>query len=282
MRNNSLKISIVTVCYNAVATIEATMRSVLDQTYDNIEYIIIDGGSTDGTVDIIRRYVDDSNYGDRVAHWVSEPDQGIYDAMNKGIAAATGDYINFMNSGDTFYNSAVIEDVFSEKQTSDVIFGDTWRISKNYNFRQLNLPLSDFNKTLPFCHQSSFAKVDLMKKYGFDTSFRSAADYNFFYKLWTGGYRFKHIPILISIFDGRDGFSAVNLSIVRKEEARVVGIDNKLSWKIKTGVSMIFQNLKNIIKKILPESAVKRINLYNVKKDNDIKNIEDIGSNGEL
>ena len=94
------RISVVTVCYNAVDCIEQTMLSVLDQTYHDIEYIIIDGGSTDGTVDIIKKYAD------RLAYWISEPDKGIYDAMNKGIAVATGDYINFMNAG--YFQGSVI------------------------------------------------------------------------------------------------------------------------------------------------------------------------------
>lgn len=88
-----MKISVVTVCYNAADTIEKTMLSVLNQTHHDIEYIIIDGGSTDGTVEIIRKYAD------RIAYWVSEPDKGIYDAMNKGIKVATGEWINFMNAG---------------------------------------------------------------------------------------------------------------------------------------------------------------------------------------
>lgn len=93
-----VKISVITVCYNAVDTLEKTIQSVLEQTYHNIEYIIIDGGSTDGTVEIIHRYVD------YLAYWVSEPDRGIYDAMNKGIERATGEWVNFMNAGDYFYN----------------------------------------------------------------------------------------------------------------------------------------------------------------------------------
>ena len=94
---NNPKITVVTVCYNAVKDIEKTILSVVNQTYDNIEYIVVDGGSKDGTVNIIQKYED------RITKWISEPDKGIYDAMNKGILMATGDWINFMNAGDYFY-----------------------------------------------------------------------------------------------------------------------------------------------------------------------------------
>ena len=98
--DNSL-ISVITVSYNAVSTIEQTILSVINQTYSNIEYIIIDGGSTDGTIDIIRRYED------KIAYWVSEPDRGIYDAMNKGASKANGEYIAFLNSDDWYELDAV-------------------------------------------------------------------------------------------------------------------------------------------------------------------------------
>ena len=98
-----MKVSVITISYNAVSVIEDTIQSVLNQSYKDIEYIIIDGGSTDGTVDIIKKYQDKINY------WVSEPDNGIYDAMNKGIDKATGEWINFMNAGDYFHSNLTLE-----------------------------------------------------------------------------------------------------------------------------------------------------------------------------
>ena len=103
---NLPKITVITVVRNDVAHIEHTMLSVLGQTYGNVEYIVIDGGSTDGTVDIIKKYAD------KLAYWVSEPDGGIYPAMNKGLQHATGEWVNFMNSGDSFADDKVLNDVF--------------------------------------------------------------------------------------------------------------------------------------------------------------------------
>ena len=114
-------ISIVTVSYNAVLTIEQTILSVINQTYPNVEYIIIDGGSTDGTVDIIKKYED------KIAYWVSEPDKGIYDAMNKGVVVATGEWINFMNAGDIFTDGDVIDKLFHQNiiiNRVGIVFGD--------------------------------------------------------------------------------------------------------------------------------------------------------------
>lgn len=113
-------ISVITVCYNAVANIEETMLSVLNQRYDKVEYIVIDGGSKDGTLDVIKKYAN------KLAYWISEPDKGIYDAMNKGIAKATGDWINFMNAGDKFINEEVLNKSFVSRYSDDVdiLYGD--------------------------------------------------------------------------------------------------------------------------------------------------------------
>lgn len=162
-----LLISVVTVCYNAADTIEKTMLSVLNQTYHDIEYIIIDGGSTDGTVEIIRKYAD------RIAYWVSEPDKGIYDAMNKGIKVATGEWINFMNAGDEFVDEGVIEKLFQNRtiDTVGVVFGDTLFIHKS---KQKIVKFGDdpHHKIMPSCHQSIFCRRILLARILFDLRYK--------------------------------------------------------------------------------------------------------------
>ena len=115
-------VSVVTVVFNGAQHLEETIRSIINQSYDNIEYIIIDGGSTDGTLDIIKQY------DHTIAYWVSEPDSGIYDAMNKGVSLACGDWINFMNAGDIFSDETTVQHVFSDimnYSTYDCIYSDT-------------------------------------------------------------------------------------------------------------------------------------------------------------
>ena len=119
------KLSIITIVYNNVRDIERTMLSVLNQTYANIEYIIIDGLSTDGTLDIIKKYEN------KIHKLVSENDEGIYDAMNTGLAIATGDYVLFMNSGDELYSPETVSDVFLSAENADIYYGETEMIDAN-------------------------------------------------------------------------------------------------------------------------------------------------------
>ena len=156
-RNNPL-ISVVTVSYNAVSVIEQTIFSVINQTYPNVEYIIIDGGSTDGTVDIIKKYAD------KITYWVSEPDKGIYDAMNKGIELATGEWINFMNAGDSFYSFSILELIFGQTIFSnDIIYGDTLFLAPNLEYVRKTLPLDTISRCMPFGHQSTFVNTLFIK-----------------------------------------------------------------------------------------------------------------------
>jgi len=123
MTESSPTLSVITIVYNNVRDIERTMLSVLNQTYPNIEYIIVDGLSTDGTIEVINRYKN------KIAKLISEKDDGIYDAMNKGLAAASGDYVLFMNSGDEFYAKDTVSTVFATAPGADIYYGETEMIN---------------------------------------------------------------------------------------------------------------------------------------------------------
>jgi len=189
--NNSPKVTIVTVTYNAEQYLEQTIKSVIEQDYPNIEYIIIDGGSTDKTVDIIKKYEKHLTY------WISEPDSGIYDAMNKGIDAATGEWIQFLNAGDTLCSTTTIKKVskFLIKE-NDLVHGLMWR---NKPSRELKapLPINERHNGSFIWHPTLFTKTYIMKQNKFDSSFKIAGDYNFFLKCVDLKYTIKFIEIAI-------------------------------------------------------------------------------------
>lgn len=187
--------TIVTVTYNAADLLERTINSVTQQTLKDIEYIIIDGASTDGTIDIIK-----ANSGN-VTTWVSERDTGIYDAMNKGIALATGKWINFMNAGDVFSDMHVLSQVSGlVSQETDVIYGDRYYIKQGKKELQKAKPISTIFERMPFGHQSTFVRTELIKKYRFNDTYKFAADYNLLITLYLNGFNFKYVDIAICDF----------------------------------------------------------------------------------
>lgn len=218
MSNKELpKISVITVSYNAISTIESTVLSVLNQSYPNIEYIIIDGGSKDGTVDIIKKY------NSQISFWKSEVDSGIYDAMNKAILHATGDWINFMNSGDTFYNENVIERIFSNEIDSSyaVVYGNTEFVYSDRTQVVKKVKNSDVHKYMPACHQSIFCRRMEMNRKMFDLRFKIAADFNFFYSLYMDNAKYLYKDIIVSRYDAMDGISSKNKLLSFKERMRI-------------------------------------------------------------
>ncbi len=160
------KLSVITVVYNNVQHIERTMLSVLNQSYPNIEYLIIDGGSTDGTMAVINQYKP------RLARLISEADKGIYDAMNKGLKAAKGDYVLFMNSGDEIYAPDTVEQVFATHPDADIYYGETEMIDtdgKSLGQRRHKAPLQftwrSFNLGMSISHQAIYIKSSLIEPY---------------------------------------------------------------------------------------------------------------------
>ena len=159
MNNNLPRVSVITVCYNAVSAIQRTILSVLSQTYENIEYIIIDGKSTDGTLAIIKKYES------RIAFWLSEPDNGIYDAMNKAIDKATGEWVLFMNADDEFVDNKVVERFAFVAKTHKkyaAYYGDTI-LRYGIGERPMRaLGLKSMRYMMAFTHKSVFILTDLM------------------------------------------------------------------------------------------------------------------------
>ena len=176
------KISIITTTFNRPEFLEDTIQSVLVQGYPNLEYIIIDGGSTDGTADIIRKY--DA----KIDYWVSEPDEGLFYAMNKGLRLAKGSWINFMNCGDRFCKTTTISELFKKKMVADVIYGDVlYSFDGRHTVYVKAKPLQSFWKGMPFVHQATFVSTTLLRKTYFDTSYHLIADYHALYQIYQSG-----------------------------------------------------------------------------------------------
>jgi glycosyltransferase involved in cell wall biosynthesis len=166
MKAGQAILSVITVVYNNAADIEQTMLSVLNQTYSGIEYIVIDGQSTDGTIQIIEKYKD------RLAKFISEKDKGIYDAMNKGLAMATGDYVLFMNSGDEIYAPDTVGNVFATTPDADIYYGETEMIDQQGNSlgqrrhaAPENFTWRSFKYGMSVSHQAIYIRRSLVETY---------------------------------------------------------------------------------------------------------------------
>lgn len=167
-------ISIITVTYQAESLLERTIESVLAQTYPHIEYLIIDGGSRDGTTDIIRRYAE------HLAYWVSEPDKGLYDAMNKGLAAAKGDYVWFINAGDRIFAPDTLSRIFAQAPWAEVYYGDTEYRTLSEEYMGLRsevtphrlppqLSWRSMARGMVVCHQAFIAQRSIAPSYDWHT-----------------------------------------------------------------------------------------------------------------
>lgn len=196
-------ISIITVTYNAEEVIERTMLSVLNQTYSNIEYIIIDGASSDDTMAIVKKYKENPHI-----KWKSEPDNGLYDAMNKGIEFATGDYVWFINAGDSLYSDTTIEELVNSvtgKIMPDVIYGETTLVNeegKYLGMRRLKAPVrltwKSFKMGMLVCHQSFVAKKSIVPQ--FNINFSYSADYEWTIKCLKKAKHIHNSHLILSNF----------------------------------------------------------------------------------
>ncbi len=215
-------ISVITVVFNGASYLENCIKSIIGQTYESLEYLVIDGGSTDGSIKIIRKYVTDIDF------WISEPDKGISDAMNKGVAQASGEYVVFIHADDYLYTDTAIEKVVKHlSPTTDILIADILfgkdcirRKSRGINF-WLNLKMGLY-------HQGVLCRRLLFSKYGgFDEKMYITMDYDFFLRLYRHGIRAKHCDEILSVMGDQ-------------------GISSRLDW---TGLSARFYEEEMIHKK---------------------------------
>ena len=205
-----MRYSIITINYNNKEGLEHTIKSVINQTFKDFEYIIIDGGSTDGSVDIIKQYADNINY------WVSEKDKGVYNAMNKGVAQAKGDYLVFMNSGDCFHSPDVL-DALKEYQ-EDIICGKVLKgnAQKPSGPKRTTITLVDLMRgSLP--HQAMFIKRELMVKHPYDEKYKILSDWKFCIEsLVFDNCSFRNSDVIVADYD-TSGISTNSHGLLPKE-----------------------------------------------------------------
>jgi glycosyltransferase involved in cell wall biosynthesis len=205
------KLSIITVNYNNSDGLRKTIQSVKDQTFNDFEFILIDGGSTDTSLKVIQEQNSIINY------WVSEPDCGVYHAMNKGIIKAIGEYCLFLNSGDFLKDNKVLENIFNKNINEDIIYGNAIKVKPHYR-REIKysptLTLYDFYRTEPAMHhQATFIKRELFVKHGqYSEDIEIIADWEFFFRtVILKEVKTKYIDKTICFFDGTGASNTLNV-----------------------------------------------------------------------
>lgn len=251
---SNLTVSIITVSYNSVATITDAINSVLEQTYPEIEYIIIDGSSTDGTIRLI------DSFGKRISKFISEPDNGIYDGLNKGIRLATGDIIGILNSDDFFCNNTVIERIVESfrKNEIDAVFGDVQFVDRVTTSKVVRYYSSKHFKTARFrfgfmpAHSSFYVKRELFEKLGYyKTDYKIAADYELLIRfLYINKIRYKYLemPFVSMRMGGVSNKSIHSIYTLNKEIARACkenGINTNYVYIYSKYFSKLFEFLGN-------------------------------------
>ena len=203
-------VTIITVCRNHAKELERTIRSVESQTWQEKEYLVIDGASTDDSLDVIKAHEAS------ITRWVSEPDQGIYDAMNKGVKMAQGEWVIFMNAGDTFAGDDTLQRVFGNPLDADVIYGD---VIKGELVKKAEAPRNAHR--MFYCHQSAFVRTSCLREFPFDIRHRMSADFKQVKQLYLSGKTFLQLDFPVANFDTQ-GVSNKNRSAGLYDNIQVI------------------------------------------------------------
>ena len=247
-----MKLSIITVNYNDAEGLERTIKSVISQTFHDYEFIIIDGGSIDGSVDVIKQYENHIDY------WVSEKDGGIYPGMNKGLRQAKGDYLNFMNGGDCYHSSDVLEKIFSLETDADIITGNH---SENglRNVGKGGVTMLDLYKWA-IDHQASFIRREIALRHPYDEKYRIVSDWKFFIEalIFDNCSFFFTDTIIVNV--DMTGISNTNHELDRQERAAVLKelLPERILNDYKLLMS-IHSDLLNIAPKITKSQSIRKV-----------------------
>lgn len=261
-------ISVITICWNAEKVIESTLRSILSQDNADFELIIVDGKSNDSTLSIANRVIKESGFPENQVKILSERDNGVFDAMNKGVSLAKGEYVIFMNCGDSFYASDVLTKFENSIITQDnvgVYYGNT--LMEFYEGKGIFHDDEDTprNKIMPFIHQSSITKRDVLIEHPFNLEYKICADFELYYWMRTNGYIFKHLDFVVSRYDAKEGLSENNPLRIRREKDRVMGLNSKCGYWYKKIIQRFTIGLIQPIKNCVPRCL---LNIYFRKKKN--------------
>lgn len=247
------KVSIITVTYNCINDVERTIKSVINQDYTNKEYIIIDGNSQDGTKEKLDQYKEHFDY------FISEPDKGIYDAMNKAIRVANGEWIVFMNAGDSFASPTVLSEI---ALTGALVIADVIYANVIQAFKDKKRFLRTYDKIdverVPYevCHQATLTKASWLKKMEFDTSYKICADCDTFVKIKKAGGLFIFTPITMAYFEVSFGATAQNMMLMYKERRR---IDGNPSLGIEGILSYCKYLFRSLVMRFFPKSVYEKM-----------------------
>lgn len=201
MDKEIVKVTVVTVCRNAQDCIKSTIESVLEQKTNSYEYLIIDGASEDSTSDIAKEYADKFKELGIRYFVLSEPDSGIYNAMNKSLNFANGEWIIYLNAGDTFCGENSLNEFLGyDSSGKDVVYGDVLLLENKHYKKAYVGSIEELTDRSPICHQGVFVRTKLMREYKFDESYHLAADYDFLLRLYKLGYTFEKTNLTVAVF----------------------------------------------------------------------------------
>lgn len=246
-------ITVITVTFNAENVLEKSIHSVINQTYSNIEYIIVDGGSTDHTLDIIKKY---DHY---ITKWISEPDKGIYDAMNKGWKMANGDWIYYLGADDILLNDGLENLIKSIENNTDIIYGNIIYDKIWGKEEKIAYPAKQLKTVMCCSHQAAIMKREVIEKLqGFNTEYSIIADFDLFQRAYLNGYIFKHINHSIAIFCMK-GLSSYNLSL-EFERYKIMKRNKSTKYPCFTFIYLFTRKVLSILRFRIRKSLLKTSN----------------------